>query len=88
MLALTQWRALHQNKMLEPLDCLHHGDPNCLYAPQEYHEDYALIFEDPRLCSDCGRFYNCLGVDPELFELQKVIRTLRARQRMQTMPVF
>ena len=77
LLGLTEWRALVLNPLLRPEDMIHEISSRCLYTRLETKQDYALLFEDPRICRGCNDFYHCLGADEELVALQTSLRHVR-----------
>lgn len=73
LLALSQWRVLSRNRLLQ-LDDLHH--PNgvrCVFAGPHSVQEFALLLDPPVICRGCVGFYHCLGADPELIALRNVI---------------
>lgn len=72
LLGLAQWRVLNVNELIRPEDWLHEPDGSCLYAPRRSVQDYALLLENPYLCSSCRDFYCCLGAETELCLIQEL----------------
>ncbi len=73
LLGLTQWRALETNPLLRSEDFIHNAPRQCLFSNLPYKQDYALLFERPRVCGGCLDFFRCLGVEPEVEALGQVL---------------
>lgn len=76
-LGLVQWRALEQNDMLVVEDFAHSVPSDCLFVPRARKCDYALAFEQPRICHGCFEFYHCLGAEREVVFLTQLLHSLR-----------
>jgi len=73
LLALSQWRVLWRNRLLQ-LDDLHHPkDVRCVFAGPHSVQEFALLLDPPVICPGCVDFYHCLGADSELIALRNVI---------------
>lgn len=73
LLALSQWRVLWRNRLLQ-LDDLHHPKGvRCVFAGPHSVQEFALLLDPPVICPGCVDFYHCLGADSELVALRNVI---------------
>jgi len=73
LLALSQWRVLWRNRLLQ-LDDLHHPKGvRCVFAGPHSVQEFALLLDPPEICRGCVDFYHCLGADSELIALRNVI---------------
>jgi hypothetical protein len=81
LLGRVQWRALELNPLLVEEDFSHQVPSRCLFAPQQYKEDYALVLEDPQVCHGCMEFYHCLAAEAEILALQTMLSEIRAARR-------
>jgi hypothetical protein len=73
LLALVQWRALWLNDQLRPEDLFHTDDSGCLYTRVPSRPELALLLESPAVCQSCLAFYRCLGLEPEIDALLRVL---------------
>lgn len=77
LLGVTQWRTLEMNPLLVAED-FHHGPAcRCLFSHQICKEDFALVLEDPEVCTSCLAFYRCLGVEREVDTLTDFLNSFR-----------
>jgi hypothetical protein len=73
LLALSQWRVLWRNRLLQ-LDDLHHPKGvRCVFAGPHSVQEFALLLDPPAICPGCVNFYHCLGADSELIALRNVL---------------
>lgn len=77
LLGLVQWRALYLNELLREEDLVHSGDHACLYSVRDSMEEYALLFDEPRVCPGCIAFYRCLGAEAEVEALLSAVAALK-----------
>jgi hypothetical protein len=82
MLALTQFRALALNPLLKPTDFIHRCEESCLfvYEPNRAFERFLLATDQLRICRGCSDFYHCLGVDPEWFALNAILKAFHEQR--------
>lgn len=73
LLGLTQWRALTLNPLLVEEDFIHGTPSTCLFSSRPFKQDYALLFEEPHVCSGCLAFLRCLGAEPEVEALLQAL---------------
>ncbi len=78
LLGKIQWRALVLNPLLVEEDLTHESPSRCLFAPQTYKQDCALVLENPFVCSGCVEFYRCLGAEREMAALHSLLDEIRA----------
>jgi len=78
ILGRIQWTVLGLNPLLVEEDFNHQTPSRCLYAPQPFKQDYALVLEDPHVCHGCMEFYQCLAAEAELRSLQSLLTEIRA----------
>lgn len=73
LLGLIEFRALQVNPDLKPHDLADLRTQYCVFTHRELFEEYALVFDDPYLCSSCAQFYCCIGCEREIFVLKNVL---------------
>jgi hypothetical protein len=73
LLALSQWRVLWRNRLLQLDDLNHPKDVRCVFAGPHSVQEFALLLDPPVICPGCVDFYHCLGADSELIALRNVI---------------
>jgi hypothetical protein len=78
MLGVLQWRSLMLNALLTPEDFLHERACGCLFERKLLMEENALLFERPRVCSQCHQFFRFLCPEDELRALDAVVAATRA----------
>lgn len=77
LLGTTQWRTLGMNPLLIPEDFHHGAVCKCLFSHQVCREDFALILEEPEVCSNCIAFYRCLGAERDVDSLLSFLNSFR-----------
>ncbi len=73
LIALAQWRALRNNRLLQLEDLLHPDDGRCVFSGACTVQEFALLLDPPSICRGCTNFYHCLGVDSELIALKQIV---------------
>lgn len=79
LLGLTQWQALVLNPLLVEEDFGHGTPSTCLFSTRPFKQDYALLFEEPRVCGGCLAFFRCLGAEPEVEALRQGLALLNTQ---------
>jgi hypothetical protein len=77
LLGTTQWRTLALNPLLIPEDFHHGAVCHCLFSHQVCREDFALVLEEPEVCSNCIAFYRCLGAERDVDSLLGFLNSFR-----------
>lgn len=72
-MGLLEQRALRLNPLLRPEDLFNSQPGRCLFSVQPLKRNYALLLENPLVCPACQDFFRCLGCEPELEALQRVL---------------
>ena len=81
LLGRIQWTALELNPLLVEEDLSHQTPSRCLFAPQPFKQDYALVLEDAQVCHGCMEFYQCLAAERELLALRTLLMAIHASRR-------
>ena len=77
LVGTTQWRTLAMNPLLIPEDFHHGAVCKCLFSHQICREDFALVLEEPEVCSNCIAFYRCLGAERDVDSLLGFLNSFR-----------
>lgn len=77
LVGTTQWRTLAMNSLLIPEDFHHGAVCKCLFSHQVCREDFALVLEEPEICSNCIAFYRCLGAERDVDSLLGFLNSFR-----------
>jgi hypothetical protein len=72
MPGLIRWRALYPNTLFLPEDFLHSTPSDRLHAARLLPEEYALLFENARICASCRTFCRSLIPAGEVEALDSV----------------
>lgn len=73
LLGMLRWRALVLNPQLISADLIHDAPTNCLFSRRLFLEEYAMLFESPRICRQCRRIYSLLCSPYEMRAVDEVV---------------
>lgn len=79
MIALTMMRVLRESSVLHVHDAVCVADHECLFSRPAPVEQYALLFENLRICWSCVQFFHSIGADREFLALREFLANVRSR---------
>jgi hypothetical protein len=83
-LGLMHVRALRLNEHLRVEDFIHTPEKGCLFSTLALKQDFAEVLEHLHICQGCIDFYRCLGLEPEVDALLRVLRSLQGLETVQS----